>query len=339
MQKFLFLLIFLSFNYNGACQPDYASTLKHFSIKNKDFGTINFYVSKRGIEQRKPLLLVLDGSGGRPLFRFEMDTAHKSTLSYPLIFTQYNSLSSKYHIVFISKPGVKLVDSFIVNSLDSNIESALAMEYNQRLSAEWRAGTAASVIDFLVQNLKINPKKIVVMGTSEGAQVAPRVAVMNKKVTHVVCFSGNGLNQFYDFIIGERMKAASGEITESDAQHNIDTLMNIFKDIYTHPLAVDKFWNGHTYQRWASFCQHDPLDYMFQLNIPIYLAHGTADDNTAVLSADYIALEFLRRGKKNLTYKTYPGYNHYFQQVYKDKPPAEHIDEVMNEMLTWLDKQ
>jgi pimeloyl-ACP methyl ester carboxylesterase len=257
---------------------------------------------------------------------------------YSTITLNYDSLAAWYHIVFISKPGVPLVDSVFVPSLDSPIDYTTPSEYTKKLSAEWRAQAASLVLDFLTAKLPIDKKKIVVMGYSEGAQVAPHVAVLNKKVTHVICLVGNGLNQFYDFIIQERLRAVRGEVTEDQAQQNIDTLLGYFRDIYAEPSSTDKQWAGHSYQRWASFCMIDPLDYLLQLNIPVYLVKGTADENTQILSTDYVALEFLRRGKHNLTYKTYTGCNHFFQRMNNDGKPEDKMDEVIGEAMGWLSR-
>ncbi len=320
-------------------QPPAAINLKHYVVADKKLGTINCYVTDKGIDKEKPLLLYLDGSGDRPLFRFKIDSARKSNIMYSTITFNYDSLAALYHVVFISKPGVKFADSVFVSSLDSNVETNTPAEYTTRLSAGWRAEAASAVLDFLPGVLKVDARKVVVMGYSEGSQVAPHVAVLNKKVTHVVLFSGNGINQLYDFIIQERLRAGRGEISHEEAQINIDELMSTFSNIFKHPLSTDSFWAGHTYLRWSSFCNTDPMDYMLQLKIPIYLAMGTADENTQVLSTDYLALEFLRRGKNNLIYKSYPSCNHFFQKIIKNAPPEDHLDEVTNEMFEWLNKQ
>ena len=335
----LFFIFFFS-HHLATGQPPSARALRHFSILDKQLGKIDFYLTEKDIDKRKPLLLFLDGSGATPLFRFKIDQADKhNMIMYSTIIFNYDSLATQYHIAFISKPGVRFADTFFVRSLDSNIETDPPREYTEKLSADWRAGAASAVIDYIITHQKVNTKKVAVMGYSEGAQVAPHVAVLNKKVTHLICFSGNGPNQLYDFVIQQRLRASKGELSEQETQNNIDTLLLAFKDIYAHPTSTDKFWSGHTYKRWASFCTVNPLDYMLQLNIPIYLAHGTADDNTQIINSDYVQLEFLKHHKKNLIYKTYPSCNHFFREINKDKLPIEHIDEVISEMFSWLDKQ
>lgn len=78
---------------------------------------------------------------------------------------------------------------------------------------------------------------------------------------------------------------------------------------------------------------------MLKLNIPIYIAKGTNDNNSQVLSYDYVKLEFLRLQKSNLTYVNYPGADHGFNKIVRvngtEKGISE-IDHVFAEIFTWI---
>ncbi len=338
LRHFLLLFFLAVASASTGAQPLWRQHLVPFQLTDKKWGKVNFCVTSKDIHKRKPLLLYLDGSGDKPLFHYVVDTAQRGAMMYSTITFNYDSLAAYYHIVFIAKPGIPFVDSVISGAHGSDQEPATPPEYTKMLSGDWRSYTASLALDFLLARLPVDRKKVIVMGYSEGAQIAPHVAVLNKKVTHVACFVGNGLNQFYDFIIQERLKAVRGEETAEEAQRNIDTLMLTFKDIYANRTSTTKEWAGHSYLRWASLCTKDPMDYMLQLTIPVYMAKGTADENTQILSTDYVALEFLRRGKRNLTYHPYPGCNHFFQKQGKDGKPEDHIDEAMDDLLKWLGK-
>jgi dipeptidyl aminopeptidase/acylaminoacyl peptidase len=52
------------------------------------------------------------------------------------------------------------------------------------------------------------------------------------------------------------------------------------------------------------------MDHQAKLDIPILLVNGTADRSSPILQSDYIMLEFIRRGKTNLTYHVVPGMGH-----------------------------
>ena len=176
------------------------------------------------------------------------------------------------------------------------------------------------------------------MGYSEGSQVAPAVAVLNKKVTHIICIVGNALNQLYDFMISTRLDADRGKITAEDGQRIIDSLYNDYAKIYAQPNATNQKWYGATYLKWSSFSKTTPLENILQLNIPILYVAGGKDNNQTIIDMDYARLEFLRKGKTNLTYKVYPNSNHYFQETaIKDGQPVnvDRSDEVHDFALNW----
>jgi pimeloyl-ACP methyl ester carboxylesterase len=80
---------------------------------------------------------------------------------------------------------------------------------------------------------------------------------------------------------------------------------------------------------------------MLKLDIPILYLAGGSDHNQTVLDMDYAKLEFLRKGKKNLTYKVYPYSDHFFQEqqeVAGQIKNSDRIDEVHQFALEWAKK-
>ena len=302
---------------------------EHYSINLED-DTINYYLTNS--EKKLPLLVYLDGSGSFPLFQ-QMKQGIGST-----VVIDFQNLQNQYQILLISKPSIPFIDS--VNFGENGFpEYKTPKKYNEKLSLFWRVNSADTIINYLVKNDKVDSSKIVVLGFSEGAQVGPYLAQKNKFVSHLMLFAGNGLNQFFDPIITARMNAQKGVITEIEAQEQIDSLFNDYKEIYSKPKSTDKMWWGHTYLRWASFTKTDPYTVLRNLNIPIYIANGSLDENS-VLSADYIALEFIRLNKNNLTYKTYPGLDHQFNKpIYENNQIVNaepQLKIVLENAFSWL---
>lgn len=328
------MLLFQSTVFGQAPRTPDDFGLRHFTIKDSALGKVNFYVTKNGIQTRKPLLVLLDGSGHLPLYALLKKTDGSSQIIGTVPF-RYNSLSRQYHVVLISKPGTPFMDSLNVDSHRAFTQQYIASEeYNQKLSLEWRAHSASSVINFLLDTLDIDTSNVTAIGYSEGGQVVPKLALLNNKVTKIVNIVGGGLNQFYDFITAERLKAARGTISQDSAQANIDSLLQKFKDIYQYPHATHKFWLGHTYQRWASFCKDTPLENMLQLDIPILIVTGGEDTNSPITGLDYVPLEFIRKGKKNLTYKVYPNCDHWFNNQVSS---SSQLQEMMAYVFHWVD--
>ncbi len=305
-------------------------------LSSEELGDVNYYLSADSSTVPKPLLVYLDGSGAYPLFQEIDDGGIGST-----VVLDFDKLSQQFTILLISKPGIPFVDKMGFDQYGYP-EYPEPLEYKEKLSLNWRVQSADQIINQLVKTKKVDPNRIVVLGFSEGAQVGPLLAATNHHITHLLLFGGNGLNQFFDPIITARMKAASGQLTEEEAQMEIDSLFIAYDKIYNDPNNTKENWWGHTYQRWSSFTESAPYKSLLDLDIPIYIANGSLDENS-VLSADYIKLEFIRKRKTNLTYKTYVNYDHQFNELkfvegeFKEATPR--LDEVLDTAFDWLDGQ
>ncbi|MEM9824847.1 MAG: hypothetical protein AAF985_27425, partial [Bacteroidota bacterium] len=226
-------------------------------------------------------------------------------------------------------------------ALSGRKQYPLNEEYRRKYSLDWRSFSADRVIEDSFRKLRIDSSKVIVWGHSEGSQVAPAVAVENQRVTHVISMMGNSLNHLYDFILMERVSALNGEKLNEEAQSNIDSLYAEFEKIYNDPNSTEKEWFGETYYKWSSFTLNSPIDNMLKLDIPIlYVAGG--NDYHSILNMDYAKLEFLKQGKKNLTYKVFPNCDHFFLETKTHasgkKEWIDHMDRVNEFALQWIIK-
>jgi hypothetical protein len=307
---------------------------KEFSIHQKDLGVVNYYVTANMVDKKKPILLYLDGSGSYPLYQYSERGIGSSV---PL---DYRTLSADYHIIIISKPGVPFLDTITMDSMTGYPLYDTPEEYARRLSLDWRVDAANMALKDAMKNLKVDKSKIAVLGISEGFQVGAKLIANNKHITHAMLLVGNGLSQFYDFIIQNRMDAQTGTLEPEQAQENIDSLYTVFKDIYSNGKSTEKKWYGHTYLRWSSFSQNNPTDNILATDIPVYIVACSNDRNTSVLGTDYLYLESIRQGKTNITYQVYP-YDHSFNEVITDDKGKvvsvkHHMKEVMDGALGWM---
>lgn len=330
----IFFGIIVGINLNAQNITPQLLGFEAYKLQEEQFAEVNYYLSIDSSKTKKPLLVYLDGSGAFPLFQ-QLDAGIGST-----VVVDFQQLRKDFRILLISKPGVPFIDKVNDDSNGFPIYKE-PIEYKENLSLIWRVKTANSIIENLIKQEKIDQSKIVVLGFSEGAQVAPTLATENKNITHLLLFGGNGLNQLFDPIINARMKANRGDISEIDAQKEVDSLFTTYENIYQYPTSTDKEWWGHTYKRWASFTETDPYKYLLELEIPIYMANGSLDENS-VLSADYIKLEFIKNGKDNLTYKTYPNCDHQFNEIIIENghfvEAIPKLDTVMKSAFEWLEK-
>jgi len=343
MKKIIFLipLLFVQHVFAQGVEPkDWG--LKAFHIKDAQLGDINFYVTDEGIDQEKPLLFIAQGSGGLPtmiLVQYGEKSLQLGTVPPDLIMR----FSDQFHVAYMGKAGTPFCDTVKVEEVKPReiLENYQpSEEYIQKCGLEWQVQASLLVIDSLCNMLPISGNKVIALGVSEGGRVVPRLAVENKKITHLVCMVSGGLNQFYSSIINKRIDAATGKLSHQEAQVIVDSLFGVYEKIYSDPHSTEKSWYGHPYQRWASFCTDIPLEHLAKLDIPIYFLSGSADRNAPVLQADYIKLEFLRLGKTNLTYRVLPGCEHSLYEVVVEdgkERGISHRDEAFGMVVDWIE--
>lgn len=230
-----------------------------FVLSTETLGEVHYYVHHDDKDRDKPLLIYLDGSGPYPLFQ---KTSRGIGSTVPLASPEYYKL---FNILLISKPGVPFVDKVEMNPGEPPDYPA-PKEYEQRLSLEWRVESAIKALDDLTTQHGFTPRHVVVLGISEGFQVGANLAARDPRITHVGLFVGNGLNQFYDFILSARRKEDRGEVSSEEAQMEVQSILDAAAEIYANPEAVDKHWMGHTYKRWSSFCNRDPFAELAKLD-------------------------------------------------------------------------
>ena len=327
MYKILLIIALIFSNPINGQHEIITKNWKTVSISDSLLGEINYHVYKNNINKKKPLILYLQGSTNFPIYYLKPNGSYSSGITLNV-----SSMSNNYHIVLISKPNTPFVDSLEI-APSGRIQYPWRKGYSEKYSLYWRVNSANRVINDVINKLQIDTSKVVVWGHSEGSQVAPGVALKNKKVTHVISMAGNSLNHLYDFILMERFSALSGKKSNEEAQSNIDSLYTEFEKIYKEPNSTTKEWFGESYLKWSSFTLNPPIENMLKLELPIlYVAGG--NDVQSIMNMDYAKLEFLRKGKDNLTYKVFPNYNHFFMETKTDKSGKkewiDHLDEVNN---------
>jgi len=342
--KIFFFILSLLFTQNvfsqGVTPEDWG--LREYHIEHKELGDIYYYVTREGLDTEKPLLFVVQGSGGLPSMiyvKFGESSTQLGTLPADFI----SRFPDKFHVAYMAKPGTSFCDTITVeefNPIDILENFPQSREFKEHCDLAWQVQASSLVIDALKAEIPIYSDKIIAVGISEGGRVIPPLAIENNNITHAVCMVSGGLNQFYSSIINNRIDAAKGEISHKQAQANIDSLFRVYEDIYKYPDSIDKSWYGHTYKRWASFCTDIPLEHLVKLTIPIFVLCGSTDRNTPILQVDYIKLEFLKLKKTNLTYQVMPGVDHFLYEVIVEdgkEKGISHRDEAFNFVVDWID--
>lgn len=170
------------------------------------------------------------------------------------------------------------------------------------------ADDAEAMLDFLSKRNKINPKRLALMGHSEGGAIAPMVAARNRKVAAVVMLAGQGctgaevllqqnealfhLQGVEDSLIQVRlacMKELFSLIDTSTPENYMNDVARIIKRHVEHlskeeQKAIDMRvanaygWAQQLANAWLSaFIKLDPQSYLPRVKCPLMAVNGTKD--------------------------------------------------------------
>ncbi|ATE61887.1 hypothetical protein CCZ27_19655 [Thauera sinica] len=142
------------------------------------------------------------------------------------------------------------------------------------------------------------PRNVVLVGVSEGALPAVKVAGLLPEVTHLAII-GSGAYTMRRSLSTLKQKGAIAFDVESGWQA-----------ISTDPRSIEKSWYGNRYRWWSDIMDLDPLPDFLQLNIPIIVGIGEQDRSVPVESARFLESKFNEAGKSNLTLIVYPSADH-----------------------------
>jgi alpha-beta hydrolase superfamily lysophospholipase len=165
--------------------------------------------------------------------------------------------------------------------------------------------------------------KLIVIGGSEGAGIAPEVAARHRSETAaLVLMGGGGWDQATELLALAKQNGEDAGALEAQ-----------FAAMERDPTPT-RSWLGeaNTYKRWASCLRGRPLDFLLQVDAPIYMVNGGRDDRVPVASAEAVVVAFREHGKTNLTYREWPGLNH----RWIDADGKNHLHEVGAALIAWL---
>jgi pimeloyl-ACP methyl ester carboxylesterase len=327
----LFALPCLSFAQKGS---KIAGQAIHFQLPAKD-GAIDFIVLDTVLTAKKPVFLFCQGSLPMPLF-FEIGG---KTYLFGGGVSNFDlaEIREKYHLVVVSMPHTPVVvgEANLNESYcyvpDSAQKRAFSPDYVKADFLENYARRGNAVLKFLKKQPWADGSKLVVAGHSQGSKVATKIARSNRRVTHLGLFAANPFGRADQFVRDARKKAERGQISWAEADAEMERQYQYFRDAH----HADSLAARPDLLAWKSFSESF-LDDWLALDIPIFLAYGTADITSDL--CDLVPLFFIQNGKTNLTQRRYLHLEHNFFETKADgradyeKP---HWHEVTSGFLKW----
>ena len=277
-----------------------------------------------GLTRRKGLLVYLDGSGAQSLF-----TVVDGRTGVGVFGVLARVAAPHYHTAAVEKRGVE----FGVGGRPGAGEGA-SMEYTTHATRGERIADIRLLLDTLIGEPKIDPHHVILVGHSEGADVAAGVAAADPRVTHVAFLSGGGTSQMFDLMVLTRHRMAQQGKSPDEIEKAIRRLEEDYRDIFAHPQSESKFFMGHAYRRWSDFFNQPAANDLLRTKAKLFLAHGTEDQSVPIESFDFLTVELLRADKDNVVVRRYPGRDHGLSASNRsgNEPPMK---DVFEEIISW----
>ncbi len=141
-------------------------------------------------------------------------------------------------------------------------------------------------------------KNVVLVGVSEGALPATKVAGLSPAITHLAIIGSGGYS----------MRKSLATLRQGGSiQFDVNSG---WEKIAADPHSIEKNWYGNPYRWWADIMDIDPIADLLKLNIPILVGIGEQDQSVPVESVHFLETKFKEAGKDNLIVHVYPGADH-----------------------------
>lgn len=205
-------------------------------------------------------------------------------------------------------------------------------------SGDWRtagpddlAADAVAAVARLLEEPRIDPKRIGIHGHSQGGTLAPMVAVRSPHVAFVIASAAAGLPtdsvEVFSILNSVLPSATTADDTASATQYarelvsvayrgqsraRLDSLVERLKArpwFFPPPAADNQYWSFS-----RVFATYDPISWWTRVRVPVLLVYGAEDQRVpAAASASRIGAALRAAGNTKVTVQIHPGADHTFR--------------------------
>ncbi len=317
---YLLLMPLLTMAQNAAYEEE--EIVVNYRQKGNDVtltGTLTIPKTTAAGQKRFPAVVLVSGSGQQD--RDETLMGHKPFRAIAEYFAQRGIATLRY-------------DDRGVGGSKGDLETATTYDF---------ADDAEAMFMELRKHSKIDPKRVGIVGHSEGGAIAPMIAARNKKVSFVVMLAGQGcsggevllqqnralfqLKGVEDSLIDVRLRCMEAYFDAMNriAPEQYDSVFKSIANMYAGHLTKkqrrtvgvlggDAYLFAQQFRTipwWRTFVMMDPADYLPKVKCPILALNGDKDCQV-IAEPNLEAIRRLARRAK-LTTCLIPDKNHLFQ--------------------------
>jgi len=264
-----------------------------YNLETHQGNNVEYYISKT--DKPVPLVLWIQGSGCRPAFAEASPGDYASTIFSFTTLAQEKKIS----MMVVNKP-------FSPRKVPSSrgVSTDCPNEFNSKFSVDLWSKHLSLALNHARNLPWVDDTKVLLIGTSEGATMAAKLAGFDKSITNIALVGATGPSQLFDFIAKVYLKDGS----DADKLKEINGLEETYKGILNDVENESNSW-GHSNLRWQSFFKSSSISHLEKSNARIYLVSGMSDNSVPSLSTEVLYVEMLTKGK-DVTFRRIPEGEH-----------------------------
>jgi dipeptidyl aminopeptidase/acylaminoacyl peptidase len=174
------------------------------------------------------------------------------------------------------------------------------------------ADDARAEIAYLRSRPEIDPKRIALVGHSEGGIIAPMIAVADPQIAAIVLMAGTAktgaqisTDQLNDVLERQPNMTAEAREQQRAQQQEIIHAVTTGGDLSKYPAQVRLPWV-------KEFWTYDPLTAIRKVHQPILIMQGALDRQVTAEQAGMLEQAAKSAGNKDVTIQLFPNLNHLF---------------------------
>ena len=197
--------------------------------------------------------------------------------------------------------------------------------------------------NLLKNDSRINNDKVFILGLSLGGMIAPRIDAEGGEFAGIIIMSGSP-RKFSEILYDQNMAVVNsleGENREKALQQ-LNDYMRPFDELETMSDEDAKkiILAGASGYYYKDLDSHPPEIYLKDSSKPIMILQGEKDFQVYA-DKDYVAYQEMLEGKVNVTFKLYPGLNHYLMKsttgTVSEYQESNNVDEtVLQDITNWI---
>ena len=196
-------------------------------------------------------------------------------------------------------------------------------------------------VDFLREIRDVDPRRIVLLGHSEGGMIAPIVAATDPRIAAIVLMAGPAKrgDTIIAYQVNQGLESDASLTEEARAKARADQQEVMRKAIAGDPSAPESLRSA--WMRY--FLEYDPLPTIRKVRQPILILQGELDRQVTADQAEMLAKAAREAGNRDVTARVFPGLNHLFLPAktgavteYSSLSTNTIPDEVMKPLTDWL---